>query len=69
MVSTIIWTVGLELFFAVNNGPTITWVFVHYVPQGITLALVGILIGWLGKHFIDSYTKRKEEKDGMAKEQ
>jgi len=61
MVSTILWTVGLELYFAKNNGPTITWVFVHYIPQEATMMLVSALGGWLGKHLIDNYRKNKDE--------
>ena len=60
MVITILWTVGLELFYAITNGPTITWIFVNYVPQAVTMTLVGLLVGWIGKHFTDEYRKKKE---------
>ncbi len=61
MVTAVLWTVGLELFFSTHNGPTITWLFVHYVPQTVTTALVSVLVGWIGKHFADAYRKKKEE--------
>lgn len=61
MITAVVWAVFLELFFATHNGPTITWLFVHYVPQTVTTALISILVGWIGKHFADEYRKKKEE--------
>ena len=55
MVIGILWVTIAEVYFSATHGPTITWLFSHYVPQSVTFAIIGALISWLPKHFKDAY--------------
>ena len=77
MVCAIAWVVILEFWFVGSNGPTITWLVAHYLPQSLGLALVSILVARLPRHITDAYREakairafnsrlRKDEDDGQA---
>lgn len=50
--------IGMEIYSGVFDGPgTTPWTgyIVHYIPEWVTMALIGVLIIWLPRHFRSHY--------------
>src|SRR5438034_1448850 len=71
--SRALWTAGflavtatavtMELVAANDSDPNTvpwTWLAVTYIPQPVTMAAIGVLVSWIGPHFLHAYRKKTD---------